>query len=133
MREEAALASQFFALERVRLGERLELVLNIAPDCADTLVPALILPPLAQFAMAHRHVPGTVHVAIRRHGAALRIDVYADGGDAVAKHDDLAPVAARLHRLYGEHGTVQRHADGRVHVELPARRVEAAATMSAAA
>ncbi|HJU38023.1 MAG TPA: histidine kinase, partial [Tahibacter sp.] len=67
VREETALVAQYLAIEKIRLGERLDVRWSVDPDCLDARVPALLLQPLAENAIAHgiarRRAPGTLALA----------------------------------------------------------------------
>jgi two-component system, LytTR family, sensor histidine kinase AlgZ len=76
---EVALAGQYLGVERVRFGERLQLETAVAPDCADLLVPALILQPLVENAVRHGVATlvegGTIAIGARRAGALVVLTV----------------------------------------------------------
>ena len=133
VREEAALAAQFIALERVRIDAPLELAVAVEPGCAHALVPALILQPLLARAVARRPATGIVHVTMRHDAGTLVIEI--DSDDAATPRDD-APIAVRerLQRLYGSRGALTLGPGGQVRVELPlhyAAQAPAAATIAA--
>jgi signal transduction histidine kinase len=138
--EEAALAAQYLAIEKIRLGDRLDVRWSVDPECGEALVPALILQPLAENAIVHgiarRRVPGTVHIAIRRNDTTLVIEVRDDGrsSDAPPRENGtgigLNNTQARLRCLYGDNWALTLHTgvgeQSVVRVELPLRFVPAA-------
>lgn len=75
--EEIALARQYVELERLRLGERLRVVWDIAAVPMDTLIPPLMLQPLIENAVYHGIEPlpegGSIRVSFSRAGDALHI------------------------------------------------------------
>jgi two-component system LytT family sensor kinase len=57
LHQEIANTEHYLAIEKARLGERLELELAVAPEVQDALVPALFLQPLAENAIRHGIAP----------------------------------------------------------------------------
>jgi hypothetical protein len=138
--EETALVAQYLAIEKIRLGDRLDVRWTVDPDCAQALVPALILQPLAENAIVHgiarRRAPGTVHIAIRRAADMLVLEVRDDGRSTDAPPREggtgigLNNTQARLRCLYGENWALTLHTGSGeqsvVRVELPLRFLAAA-------
>ena len=79
LREELAAARTYLAIEETRLPGRLEVSFDVAPDAADASVPALLLLPLCEGAIANgpRRRSGRARVSIRARtdGDALRLEV----------------------------------------------------------
>lgn len=77
LRQELAFVERYAAVERVRFGDRLRLTWQIADDCLDANVPALLLQPLVENALRHGVTPGAgiadVTVGAVRSGARLRL------------------------------------------------------------
>jgi two-component system LytT family sensor kinase len=133
LRTELELLERYLDIERVRFRDRLEVSLQIAPDCLDASVPSLILQPLVENAIHHGIAsrPGASRVEIRaeRTGASLLLRVSDDGGglgtDAPASPSGigLSNSRARLAELYGERQRLElRSGEGRgleVLVEIP--------------
>jgi LytS/YehU family sensor histidine kinase len=75
--EEFALAERFLAIEQVRLGARLQVARDTAPDAIECLVPPLVLQPLVENAVVHGVAQlvegGTIRMAAARDGASVRI------------------------------------------------------------
>jgi two-component system, LytTR family, sensor kinase len=111
----------YLAIERERFGERLRVTMDVAPDCADALVPGMILQPLVENAIRHgigrRAGPGTVAIAASRDGGCLHLQVHDDGpgmaadqaarnppsrADAGGTGIGLDNARERLSRLYGD-------------------------------
>ncbi len=90
---EREIVERYLAIEQVRLGDRLRVTWDIAPEARTVAVPALIWQPLVENAIRHglarRAAPGTLHLAARRDGNVLRLVVDADGPDGDA-HDPEA-------------------------------------------
>ena len=67
---EIALAKQYLAIEKLRLGERLQVKWDIADAPADALIPPLVLQPLLENAVYHgiepRSDPGVIAIRIYR-------------------------------------------------------------------
>ena len=129
---ELALAMKYLEVERVRLGDRLQIRVD-AGDAADCLVPPLLLQPIVENAVthgiAHMLSGGLVSVAAASSPGTLtvRVDNPADR-DRPRKTGTglgLANVRARLRALYGSDASIRwEESDGRwtVEVVLPAVR-----------
>jgi two-component system sensor histidine kinase AlgZ len=130
--EELALTQAYLDIEKVRLGERLQVTTRVGPDVLDASVPYLMLQPLVENAIRHgiapRSSPGCLDICVDREGDLLLVDVRNDGArppETDRAGIGLANVTGRLQHLYG---TAQRvdagwRADGRyqVRVVLPLR------------
>ena len=143
--EELRSIDRYLLLEKARFGERLQVVLRIAPEVLPVAVPYLCLQPLVENAVQHGlekgRGSGTVTVVAEDDGAMCRITVEDDGagsdpervraalaGDApedAAGHRSigLGNVDARLRAVYGDdHGLVVETAVGagtKVTVRVP--------------
>jgi hypothetical protein len=77
--EELALAERFLAIEQVRLGARLAVDREAAPDAEACLVPPLLLQPLVENAVKHGVAPlvdgGTIRLRAARAGSTLLISL----------------------------------------------------------
>jgi two-component system, LytTR family, sensor kinase len=62
----------YLDIEQLRFGERLRVILQIAPEARDALVPSLILQPLIENAIKHA-------VSRREEGGTIEIDAHCDG------------------------------------------------------
>jgi len=75
--EEIQLAEYYLNIEKVRLGARLTVETDVEARCQTCPVPPLILQPLVENAITHGVAPllegGTVRIAARHHGSALKI------------------------------------------------------------
>ncbi|WP_294257674.1 sensor histidine kinase [Propionivibrio sp.] len=138
--DEIALCRQYLDLEKLRLGERLNIEWEIAEMPDDILVPPLMLQPLLENAVYHGIEPsgeaGTLRIRIARHGDELHIDLanpcvrreIAKGGNRMA----LANIRERLALYYDLEARLDTHevavANGqleyRVHIVLPCRKVK---------
>jgi len=134
--QEIAFTRQYLAIEQVRLGERLRVEIDAAPDTLDALVPGMLLQPLVENAVRHGIAPvvagGSIRIESRLAASRLRIELRNSGearpGAALRNHSmgiGLTNTAERLKTLYGaEHRFVlQWPEDGGCHVliELPFR------------
>ena len=128
--DELELLQRYVDVEAVRLGERLTMRIDVAPDARGACVPVLLLQPLVENAVRHGVAPreegGTVTVTASRAGGTLRLVVEDDGPGlrgAPAEGVGLANVRERLAQLYGAaHRFELSDGDGRgcrVVVELP--------------
>ena len=134
--DEIALCRQYLDLEKLRLGDRLNIEWEIADVPVDLKVPPLMLQPLLENAVYHGIEPlgdgGTVRIGFSRHGDELHIDLAnpccrsdIQGGNHMA----LGNIRERLALYYDlearlETGEVKLP-DGlceyRVHIVLPCR------------
>jgi two-component system, LytTR family, sensor histidine kinase AlgZ len=105
---EAALVRRYLEIERLRFGDRLNVTIDVAPDAEQTLVPPLLLQPLAENAVRHGIATlvegGDVTITARRQGDRVEVCVEnrfdADGrrpGTGVG----LRNVRERLDSTYG--------------------------------
>lgn len=109
LREELALLRHYLDIEKVRLGERLQVDWSVAPAVEGARVPPLALQPLAENAIVHalslRISPGRLAVAARAEGEDLVVEIADDGGhraSTVHHGNGLSNLRARLRHLYGE-------------------------------
>lgn len=133
--DELGLLDAYLAIEKARLGERLQLTMKAGPDLLDSIVPYLMLQPLVENAIRHGiaplPAPGRLDILVERAGSRLLIDVQNDGQPAVHKESGigLANVRERLRHLHGGAQSVQAgwKPDGRfrVLISLPLRTLEA--------
>lgn len=136
--DEIALTETYLAIEKARLGDRLQLKWNVGPDVLAVSVPYLLLQPLVENAIRHgialRSQPGKLDIGLSRHGDRLRVRVRNDGMPSaeVPGHEAQRPsmlglrnVSERLAKLYpGEHAMTTRVDDDgsyQVDIELPFR------------
>ncbi len=128
--EELRSIDRYLLLERARFGERLQVVLRVAPEVLPVAVPYLCLQPLVENAVQHGlergRGSGTVTVIAEDDGAQCRISVEDDGagsdperirallaGSETSDSMGLANVDARLRAVYGdEHGLLVETAVG---------------------
>jgi Histidine kinase len=86
LEDEIRFVRNYLALERLRLGERLQVLEEIEPDALELAVPPLILQPLVENAVRHGIAPlrtgATLRLAARVHGAMLALDVEDNGAGA---------------------------------------------------
>jgi len=117
--EELEFIRGYLDIEQMRLGERLSVHWDVAPDALAVRVPSLVLQPLVENAIQHgiaaTAAPGTLTVRAHRQDGFLNIEI-ADSGPGLAtpalrpQGIGIANTRARLQRLYGD-----RHAFELVH------------------
>lgn len=119
--EELGSIHSYLELERARFGDRLRVVLQIAPETLATVIPFLSVQPLVENAVRHGLEPGVgggeIRIASRDDGTHTEITVEDDGvgmdpeglratltaGDD-GVHVGLRNVDTRLRQLYGVDG-----------------------------
>jgi two-component system, LytTR family, sensor kinase len=129
--DELALLDKYLAIMKARFGERVTIVRDIDPAALRTLVPQLLLQPLAENAFEHGigQRGGSGMIAIRAHiaGSLLRLEISDDGaglsGAAPEEGVGLGNSRQRLARLYGERQSItlapRPEGGATVVVELP--------------
>lgn len=117
--EEIALARQYLSLERLRLGERLQVKWDIESIPPDALMPPLMLQPLLENAVYHgiepSGQPGEITIGFARRGDELVIemtnpfdpDANAHAGNQMA----LANIRERLMLFFDLEARLEAHAD----------------------
>jgi hypothetical protein len=130
---ELDIVHSYLDIEQARLGPRLQVAWDIAPDTTDALVPTFLLQPLVENAIHHgiapRTGPGRVEVRARRSRDALVLEVRDNGLGFSAVPSaggvGLANTRARLLHLYGAAQRLEvgngPHGGGLVHITLPFR------------
>lgn len=111
LREELALVEHYLMIEKIRLGERLQLTWDVQHDCLEVPIPALILQPLVENAIVHgiarRRSPGILRVRGRFLDDRLLLEVE----NSTASENTVTPgtgiglqsTRSRLQLLYGGH------------------------------
>ena len=81
--QELHAVDRYLNLERVRLGDRLKVRVDVDPDLRRALVPGLSVQPLVENAVRHavasRPEGGSIRIAVEERGDQLRIAVEDDG------------------------------------------------------
>lgn len=110
LREELALARRYLEVEQVRFGERLRVEENVAAECEECPVPALLLQPLVENAVKHG-IAGLVEGGVIRLTAGLTgrgVEILLENAfdpDSPAPRPSgrgLANVRRRLQLRYGD-------------------------------
>lgn len=113
--EELYLAETYLAIEEVRFGRRLQVVIEVAEDAMTLAVPPLVLQPLVENAVHHGIAQlidgGTVRVGARRLGSQLVLTVEnpcdPDNPGPAGTGVGLANVRSRVSALFGGEGGVE--------------------------
>lgn len=130
--EEIALARKYIDIERLRLGERLQVIWTVDACPPDALAPPLLLQPLLENAVYHGieplSEPGEIHVGINNTSDGVRIEidnpVTANREPRPGNHMAMENLRERLMLFYDLEARLEtRQADGRywVCVDLPMR------------
>ena len=135
--EEVEYLQRYLDIQKIRLGERLLITMDIPAALLQAQVPNLLLQPLVENAIKHgiakRATGGTVHVAAANHGGKLCLSVYNDGPDFPAdRHSTrtgvgISNLRTRLQILHGKQSELKLiHTDTgavQVVVSLPLKEV----------
>jgi len=113
--QEMIFTERYLGIERVRLGERLQVDVEVHPDTLDAMVPTLLLQPLVENAVRHGVAPsvkgGRVAIRSELSDSRLRLIISNTGmrnSDAVVRRGrasngiGLANTIERLRGLYGD-------------------------------
>ena len=105
---ELAFLENYLAIERIRFRDKLQAVTAVEAGTRDALVPAMILQPLVENAIAHgvekRTETGHIEIAARKVGQDLVLTVSDDGPGFSHPNNEgigLANIRERLAHLYG--------------------------------
>lgn len=111
LREELEFIGRYLDIERVRFGERLRVIEDIADETLDACVPNLLLQPVVENALVHglgrKPGVGSIEIAARRVADRLVLSVSDDGPGLIALVEDtpgvgLTNTRKRLQQLYGD-------------------------------
>ena len=141
---EIALAEAYVAVEKVRFGNRLSVLFDIAAGTEQSLIPSFLLQPLIENAIVHGlddATAGLIVVKSVQEQERLTVSVTDNGigfcGDDIGKLErgvGLGATCERLNLLYGERHqiTISRRPEGgaEVRIVLPLRFAEAVAEAS---
>jgi two-component system sensor histidine kinase AlgZ len=112
--DELRLCDVYLGIERLRLGDRLQVNWMVGEGARDWPMPSLILQPLVENAVYHGiaqlEAGGTISVEVTPRGDLLEVVVDnpmpASSGHSEGHHMALANIAERLQALYGLRGTL---------------------------
>ncbi len=98
LREEITALELYLDIEKVRFSDRLELILQIAPEAYRCNVPSLLLQPLVEnavkYAISKSETGGVIQISANTNGSALNISVEDSGADSGAIEDREASSSA---------------------------------------
>ncbi|MGO4885434.1 MAG: sensor histidine kinase [Bryobacteraceae bacterium] len=135
--EEMAFTEQYIAIEKTRLGNRLQVEITISPETLDAMVPGMLLQPLVENAVRHGVAciaeGGRIAIESELHEGRLRIIVRNSGRTGLRKQGEgengigKRNISERLQTLYGnDHQFWLEWPESGgcvVNVELPIRRL----------
>jgi two-component system, LytTR family, sensor histidine kinase AlgZ len=134
-REELALSRTYLDVEQVRFGARLRVEIEVDEDCAECLVPPLVLQPLIENAVKHG-------IATMVEGGLIRVEGHVvDGSMEVSVENDFDPdsptprrnglglrnVRSRLATRFGDAARLTAHVENnqfRAQMVVPYHRAE---------
>jgi sensor histidine kinase YesM len=109
--EELKFVRSYLELEQMRLGDRLQILWDVAPETRDTLVPQLILQPLVENAIVHGisccREGGWIQIVSKKIGDRVELEIRNSVGGKSHKGLGLGHrnTTARLKHLYANEGT----------------------------
>lgn len=130
--DDLAFAERFLAFEHIRLGDRLQVEVDVDDAALDALVPSMLLQPIVENAVRHGIDPkpsgGTIRIGARVEDQVLHIAVEDNGAGlaepAPGRHGvGLGALRERLARMYPEQSVVVEGGSNggcTVHVRIPA-------------
>jgi two-component system, LytTR family, sensor kinase len=108
LRQELDLLKQYIEIEKLRLGERLRVTMEVPQEADHAMVPNLLLQPIVEnairYGVATQSRTGTVTVSARCMEAKLELRVSDDGPGLPENFEEgigLGNTKARLRQLYG--------------------------------
>ncbi len=136
--QEMAFTEQYIAIEKTRLGERLQVNVTISPDTLDAMVPGMLLQPLVENAVRHGVASlaegGKIAIESGLREGRLRIVVRNSGPAGPGKQGESENgigkrnISERLQTLYGNDHQFclewPKSGGCVATVELPIRRIE---------
>ena len=143
LKQEIDFLERYIEIESARLGDRLKIEIEIAPDTSSAQVPTLILQPLVENAIRHGIAPfaspGRITVRSQRENGFLRLEVRDSGPGTASKSPvarsgiGLANIQSRLDQLYGSRHTFEVLNGGQegftVNITLPFQTVQSSALL----
>jgi len=113
LRDEIDFLERYLEIQKMRLGDRLHVTLDIASDVTDVLVPSFAIQPLVEnairYGIASRREGGHLEIQAERVDGRLRLTVADDGPGVHASSSvaggwgiGLENTRARLAQLYGD-------------------------------
>ncbi len=111
LRDEMQFLQKYLDIEKMRLGDRLRLTIDVPQTLLAANVPSLILQPMVENSIKHgiskRVQGGEIRIAASRNNGMLTLSVYNDGPPLPNGWEDsqsgigISNVRARLQSLYG--------------------------------
>jgi sensor histidine kinase YesM len=132
LRDEIRLVRDYAEIERIRLGQRLSISIDISPELEHLTIPPMTLQPLIEnsikYAVSPRIEGGQIRVSAQQENGRLILSVCDDGpGFAIeqsASGHSIDNLTARLRNMLGDEAKICVRCEGRgaaVTISLPAR------------
>jgi LytS/YehU family sensor histidine kinase len=109
LEDDLQFATEYLSIEKMRLGQRLDIRWNIQPETRQMMVPQFLLQPLLENAIKHGIAPnpqgGWMEMSSTQLAGTLQLRVSNSAGAVATQHGDglgLSNMRARLRCLYGD-------------------------------
>ncbi|MFZ4621370.1 MAG: sensor histidine kinase [Bacteroidota bacterium] len=106
LKDDIAFIERYLLIEKIRMGDRLQVRTNFQPDTLDALVPCMMLQPILENAIKHGIVPmskqGTIIATSWREAEKLFLQIEDDGKGF------STPLESNLPKGYGIKNTLER-------------------------
>ena len=131
LRDEIRLVRDYAEIEKIRLGERLSLSIEISPELEQLTIPPMTLQPLVEnsikYAISPRIEGGQITVSAQRENGQLTVSVHDDGPgfaiEQIASGHSIDNLRARLQNMLGDEARLSVRCEGHgaaVTISLPA-------------
>ena len=128
--DEFEMMKNFLSILKIRMGERLQVYLDLPSELRNATMPPMLLQPLIENAIKHGLEPklegGSITLTAARNGDSVRISIVDTGlgfSNKLSNGIGLKNVRERIEKLYGTRGSVlieENHPGGtRVVVSIP--------------
>jgi two-component sensor histidine kinase len=135
LRDEITLVQDYAEIEKIRLGERLTLTINIPTELEQLTVPPMTLQPLIEnsikYAISPRIEGGQIRVSAQQENGRLTLSIWDNGPgfaiDQIAPGHSIDNLTARLKNMFGGEAEISVSCEGQgaeVKISMPATTID---------